>query len=218
MSDDALIRLENLRALGLSPGELSMRVGGRYTYWRDMLAGNKAFGEKIARKIEEKLDRPRGSMDVPIVQTARPVANVTPAPVGTRRIPLIDYVQAGEMTAVADPHVMGDAADWLLTDLGLSNGAFALEIKGDSMLPDFKPGDRVIIDPAVQPQPGDYVVAKNGEDEATFKKYRLRGMNERGDMVFELVPLNADYDVIRSDLVPTRIVGTMVEHRRYRRR
>lgn len=63
MADDALIRLENLRQLRLSASELSARVGGRYTYWRDLLGGKKSFGEKIARKIEDKLGLPRGSLD-----------------------------------------------------------------------------------------------------------------------------------------------------------
>ncbi len=144
--------------------------------------------------------------------------NVQPAAVGGRRIPLIDYVQAGAWTCPADPYAVGDGFEWLLTDLALADCAFALEIKGDSMQPEFKPGDRVIIDPEVLPQPGDYVVAKNGDDEATFKKYRPRGSNERGDVVFELVPLNEDYPSMRSDIQPIQIVGTMVEHRKYRKR
>jgi len=134
------------------------------------------------------------------------------------RIPLISYVQAGVWTDVIDNYQPGDADEYLLTDLELSGGAFALEIKGDSMLPEFKPGDRVIIDPNIFPQPGDFVVAKNGDEEATFKKYRPRGVSERGDTVFELVPLNEDYPSMRSDVTPIRIVGTMVEHRKYRRR
>lgn len=145
-------------------------------------------------------------------------SNVSPATLGVRQIPLISYVQAGAWTDVVDNFHPGDAEEFLLTDLELSGNAFALEIKGDSMLPEFKPGDRVIIDPVVQPQPGDYVVAKNGEDEATFKKYRPRGVNERGDVVFELIPLNEDYPSMRSDVTPIRVVGTMVEHRKYRRR
>ncbi|MBB5271526.1 LexA family protein [Quisquiliibacterium transsilvanicum] len=145
-------------------------------------------------------------------------ANVAPAELGTSRVPLISYVQAGIWTEASDPYVVGDADDWLMTDLDLSSSAFALEIKGDSMLPEFKPGDRVIIDPTIAPQPGDFVVAKNGEEEATFKKYRPRGVNDRGDMVFELIPLNEDYPSMRSDVTPIRIVGTMVEHRKYRRR
>ncbi|GAB3188623.1 LexA family protein [Hydrogenophaga aquatica] len=144
--------------------------------------------------------------------------NVQPAAIGAKCVPLINYVQAGHWTGAVDPYQTNDAQDWLMTDSEISGSAFALEIKGDSMLPEYRPGDRVIIDPEVSPQPGDCVVAKNGEDEATFKKYRPRGMDANGNMVFELVPLNDDYPIIRSDVTPVRIVGTMVEHRKYRRR
>jgi SOS-response transcriptional repressor LexA len=145
-------------------------------------------------------------------------SNIFPAAVGTRQIPLISYVQAGGWTEAVDSFQPGDGSDWLLTDLELSENAFALEIKGESMLKEFQPGDRVIIDPAVQPNPGDFVVAKNGEHEATFKKYRPRGANERGEQVIELVPLNEDFPSVRSDISPFHIIGTMVEHRRYRKK
>ncbi|KAG1243050.1 hypothetical protein G6F65_022664 [Rhizopus arrhizus] len=82
----------------------------------------------------------------------------------------------------------------------------------------FNEGDIVVIDPEVEPLPGDFVVAKNGEHEATFKKYRPRGVTERGAVVFELVPLNPDYPSLRSDISAIQIIGTMVEHRRYRKR
>lgn len=146
------------------------------------------------------------------------VPNVTTAPIGVVRIPLISYVQAGCWTGIVDNYQPGDADDWLLTDLELSPSAFALQIKGDSMTPEFKEGDRVIIDPNVQPLPGDFVVAKNGDNEATFKKYRPRGVNEQGVTVFELVPLNDDYPSMRSDSTQINIIGTMVEHRKYRKR
>lgn len=146
------------------------------------------------------------------------VSNVIPASIGTRRVPLISYVQAGCWTEASDAATVGDGFEYLLTDLELSGSAFALEIQGESMLPEFRPGDRVIVDPEIQPHPGDCVVAMNGGQEATFKKYRPRGINERGDTVFELVPLNEDFAPMRSDQTPIRIVGTMMEHRKYRRR
>ena len=49
---------------------------------------------------------------------------------------------------------------------------------------------------------GDYVVAKNGAEEATFKKYRVRGQDEKGRTIFELIPLNDDYETMRSDQQP----------------
>lgn len=145
-------------------------------------------------------------------------SNVTAAPVGATRIPLISYVQAGCWTGIVDSYQPGDADEWLLTDLELSGTAFALQIKGESMTPEFKEGDRVIIDPCVQPLPGDFVAAKNGDNEATFKKYRPRGVNEQGVTVFELVPLNEDFPSMRSDTQPISIIGTMVEHRKYRKK
>lgn len=63
MSDDALIRVENLRKTGKTAVELASAIGSSYQYWRDMLDGKKSFGEKIARKIEGKLGLPRGWLD-----------------------------------------------------------------------------------------------------------------------------------------------------------
>lgn len=67
MSDVQRDRLNNLRRLvaerGLTPQSLSDRLGSRYSYWRDMLAGEKSFGEKAARRIEEGLNLPRGWLD-----------------------------------------------------------------------------------------------------------------------------------------------------------
>lgn len=153
----------------------------------------------------------------PLPAGAKAPSNVATASMGDSRIPLISHVQAGIWTEVVDNFQPGDADDWLITDLAVSGSTFALEIKGDSMLPEFKPGDRVIIDPEVAPQPGDYVVAKNGGNDATFKKYRPRGVDSAGQTVFELAPLNDDFPTIRSDVEPVRIIGTMVEHRKYRR-
>jgi SOS-response transcriptional repressor LexA len=87
------------------------------------------------------------------------------------------------------------------------------------MEPEFLPGDKVIIDPMVRPRPGDFVIAKRDNDqEATFKKYRLRSQDEHGRDMIELTPLNSDWPTLMIDRDnPGHIVGTMVEHRRYRR-
>ncbi|VVD74598.1 putative HTH-type transcriptional regulator [Pandoraea horticolens] len=144
--------------------------------------------------------------------------NVRPAEVGKRRIPLISSVQAGLMHETVTPFPAGDAFEYLLTDLDLSDSAFALEIEGRSMEPDFREGDRILVDPTVRPIAGDFVVATNGRDEATFKTYQPRGTSTEGIEIFALVPLNPDYPTISNEREPVRIVGVMVEHRRYRRR
>lgn len=144
-------------------------------------------------------------------------SNVSPASVGNRQIPLLNYIQAGIFTDAGQNFTMEDV-EYLLTDLALSERAFALQIKGDSMLPDFREGDRIIVDCEVTPRPGDFVVAKNSEQEATFKKYRLLRIDEVGKEVFELVPLNEDYPSMNSEQHHIQIIGTMIEHRKYYRR
>lgn len=142
-----------------------------------------------------------------------------------QRVPVLSYVQAGAMTEAGCVDLAQVYDEYITTDLDLSEQAFALEIKGDSMIAppgsgeeSFNEGDRIIVDCTVTPLPGDFVVARNGEHEATFKKYRPRGVDEQGRDVFELVPLNPDYPTIRSDRQPVQIIGVMVEHRRYRRK
>lgn len=202
------------KALKWTLEDLANRVDSDTGNLSRVETGKQGASEDMLRKIAQAL----GCTVADLFAGAEGAANVAPAPLGTRRIPLISYVQAGHMTEAIDSYAVGDAAEWMLTDLDLSMNAFALRIKGDSMMPEFREGDTVIIDPSVAPLPGDYVVAKNGDNEATFKKYRPRGINERGDQVFELVPLNDDYPSMRSDLSHIQIIGTMVEHRRYRKR
>ncbi len=142
-------------------------------------------------------------------------SNVLPAQIGETRIPLLNYVQAGIFTDMGT-NFDTEGMEYLLTDLALSDRSFALQIRGDSMAPKFQEGDRVIIDCDVAPHPGDFVVARNGGEEATFKRYRLLSLGEQE--VFELVPLNENYPSMRSDQQHIQIIGVMMEHRQYRRR
>lgn len=106
MSEDALIRLKNLKNLRLSPAELSAKVGGRNSYWNDMLSGNKSFGEKAARKIEEKLSLPRGSLDLVEGATALPAASDQPriSPEALLLAQLFDMLPANDLIARATAH------------------------------------------------------------------------------------------------------------------
>ena len=151
-----------------------------------------------------------------IEQSAAP--NMEMAQPDIHRIPVISYVQAGVWTAPNEIRECDGNMAYITTDLDLGQRAFAIVIRGNSMEPEFTEGDLVLIDPAAPLHPGDLVVAKNGEEEATFKKYRPRGYSEDGKEIFERAPLNDDYATMRSDRQPIQIIGTMVEHRRRRKR
>ncbi|EER47567.1 phage repressor [Actinobacillus minor NM305] len=146
-------------------------------------------------------------------------SNVVPASIGMTKIPLISYIQAGQWTGIDDFRETCGDYEYILTDLDVSDDAFALEIKGDSMTPDFLEGDVVIIDPNEPPHAGEFVAAINGNYEATFKKYRPLGeVDNFGREHFELIALNPDYPKLSTLKQEIRIIGTMVEHRIYRRK
>lgn len=144
--------------------------------------------------------------------------NVVPASLGATQVPVISYVQAGIWSPESDARNLEGNFDYILTSGNLSTSSFALKIKGKSMEPEFVEGDIIIVDPEIHPAPGDYVVAKNGEHEATFKKYRARGVTDKGEEVFELVPLNPDFATKSSATEKITIIGVLVEHRRLLRR
>lgn len=193
-------RVDFQTATGLSKGRISQ-----------LLDGKLPFGERAAEALCKKLELPDRWFE-------QGASDVSPAEVGTRSIPVISEVQAGNFRDIVDAFAVGDGEDSILTDLVGAPYAFALRIEGRSMLPEFNEGDRVIIDPGLRPRSGDYVVARNGKGGATFKKYRVRGTDDSGREVFELIPLNTDeFNSVRSDVEPLEVIGTMVEHRRYRK-
>lgn len=193
--------------LGKAVGVSDVTVG----YWeRDL---NTPGGKSLS-----KLASYLGVSEAYLLYGKEDESNVAAAPVGALKVPVISYVQAGQWTPESDARNLEGNIDYVLSTGSFSRGTFALKIKGKSMEPEFVEGDLILVDPELSPQPGDYVVAKNGEDEATFKKYRARGVNQEGNDIFELVPLNDDFAVRRSDKEKINIIGVLVEHRRLMRR
>ncbi|MGL4870027.1 MAG: helix-turn-helix domain-containing protein [Aeromonas veronii] len=148
------------------------------------------------------------------------LSNVEPAviPQGGR-VPILSYVQAGNWREMCEQATGFDGnVEYVTASVDIGPRGFGLWLRGNSMTPQFNEGDLVIVDPDEQPRPGDFVVAKNGSEEATFKKYRPRGIDEHGQEVFELVPLNDDFPPMYSDRQHIEIIGVMVEHRIFRKR
>ena len=128
---------------------------------------------------------------------------------GLKRVPILTYVQAGKWREA----IQMPTDDYVFVSIDVSPSTFGARVVGDSMMPEFKEGDLIVIDTEVDPQPTDLVMAESPEG-ITFKKYRSRGINDDGVEVFDLVPLNPDFPTIRSDRSKVEIIGTVVEHRR----
>lgn len=217
--DMPAIRRANLNKLfnRLSPDDVTgfgKIIGKSQSATSDLLLGRKSFGEKMARSIEKNAGWLLMSLDMADDPNVNLGFKLYP---DRRGYPIISPIQAGNWREIVDTFPRGGADEYIMASNTYSAHTFALRITGNSMEPEFKEGDVVVVDPDVRPSPGDYVVAKNHEESATFKKYRPRGVDASGVEIFELVPLNEDYAIMRSDQQPIHIIGTMMEHTRYRR-
>lgn len=101
------------------------------------------------------------------------------------------------------------------TDAKVSDEAFGMHIKDESNAPDYKEGDLVIIDCKIEPRPGDFVVVRHA-GAALFRRFRERRAPD-GQTLYDLVPTNPDYPTDTATADNMQIVGTLVEHRRYRK-
>lgn len=167
------------------------------------------------RFIELQCNKPVGWMETEHVEDSGNATfdqNVTLVRLASRPIPVISSVQAGALRDMENPYEPGDGyAVEYTEDPKLSRWAFCLDVEGMSMAPRFNPGDRLFVDPDRSPGPGNFVVARNGSNQATFKKYRPRGIDPNGHEIFELVPLNDDFPTLRSDQEQLIVIGVVTE-------
>ncbi|EON13427.1 LexA family transcriptional regulator [Pandoraea sp. SD6-2] len=195
--------------------EFGRRLGYKDgAFIRQLLGGSRPIREKTVNAVEA-LPGMKGwfSQNRSAVPETAGFQNVEIVKSSGRRVPVISYVQAGLMVEIVDPFSLGGGFEIVEVSIPCSSRTFALRIRGNSMEPRFYEGDLAIIDPELSPKPGQFVVAKNTSEEATFKKYRPRGMDERGNDVFELVPLNEDYPTLHSERDHLHIIGVCIERR-----
>lgn len=209
LEESGATKSELARACGVKPASVSDWLSGKSKSMRAHTAQKAAAFLKVNPVW---LATGEGSKDMDV--------NALPANLGAKKIPLLSFVQAGELTDVG--HLSADNfSDFMYVSEELPDDCFGLVVSGRSMEPDFREGDKLVIDPNLGPMPGDFVVAR-GEgfdgNNFTFKKYRPRGIDDNGNDYFELVPLNEDYPSIYSNRTPCQIVGVMIQHiRDYRR-
>lgn len=108
-----------------------------------------------------------------------------------RPIPVISWVAAGSFTSINTVVQDTEVDEYLPPNKDCGKNGYGLIVVGNSMKPDFKPGDRIYVNPDIQSfdlQTDDLViVACNGDTEATFKKLIIEG-GER-----YLQPLNPNW-------------------------
>lgn len=114
-----------------------------------------------------------------------------PFQISGRLIPVISWVQAGTWTSVEAVSAGTQFDQWLPPNPKCGKHGYGLEVSGESMLPDFRPGDKIYVNPDFQVsdlKTGDLViVSSEGGKAATFKKLIVETDN------MYLQPLNPEW-------------------------
>lgn len=178
---------------------LALAIGKDASYVSRMMypdgkSGKKRIGEDMRDHIESACGA-YGWLD-------NEPENFTGAPDIRGFVPLINWVQAGDFSEVLDHLSPTDELEYVPLTVTKMRHTFALTVQGDSMSPDFPPGMRLIVEPDLQYQAGDYVIAKNGE-EATFKQL----VRDGGE--WYLKPINPHYPL--KPLGTAKIIGVVRE-------
>ncbi|MFW1635493.1 LexA family protein [Acinetobacter oleivorans] len=185
-----------------------------------MINGHGSFGERAARNLEKKVGWPNGYLDLETNdnQTINvPGGNVVPSRNDLRTIPLLDYVQAGLFHDVGYDGINPIGESYTTYQGYKPECVFSLKVEGNSMSPEFKDGDEIVVDASLEAKPGSLVIAQevqHGIARTTFKKYRVIGVNEFGVDIVELVPLNPDFPTLNSNQIEISIIGVVVAHNR----
>lgn len=153
-----------------------------------------------------------GSANIRLMATGTLTSNVTELDPQRTRVPLISWIQAGELSDVVDLFHPGEAVQWEDAFKSTpSRYSYALLVEGDSMVNtsgvhSFPPGTVLIVDPERASNAGDFVIAKDVQTQkATFKQLTTDGAR------WYLKPLNAQYPTIEIDDPAMRVIGRVIE-------
>lgn len=142
-----------------------------------------------------------------------------PTSAAKRLIPLLEWSDLKHIVAGRKMHKQAlRKQQHLEVDDSVPTHAFALVIQDDSMAPRFRPGEEIVIDPKVMPvhdaEDPDFVLVRLKSGQIVFRQYVLRAPG-----AYDLVGLHKDCRTCSiTPGEPAELLGTMVEHRRKRRR
>lgn len=144
---------------------------------------SKNIGEKMARHIEQSLNLPTTylddvrNLDDSINEKSKAYA-VNDAHVLSsvgHQLPVVGMATAG---ALKEAFEEADIEEYVPAPGPCSSRAFVLILDGISMLPDFNPRDRIVIDPEAEWMSGDVVYARCTQNNSgTFKEIRYEDGN-----------------------------------------
>ena len=124
-----------------------------------------------------------------------------------RKIPVISWVHAGQWTEQIDNYPPGWAEEYIYSDVK-GEHVFACKVHNDCMTPEFTEGEYVIVNPDIQVENGNFIVARNKEtNETCLRQYKVYGKTK----ILHCLNLKYEDEPIDHRFV---IVGKVVEKKK----
>jgi phage repressor protein C with HTH and peptisase S24 domain len=154
---------------GMSPSGLAKRAG------LDPTTFNKSKRESPNKKLRwpstESIAKILNATDSSFEEFVQLVTRAGPYKPPVRLIPLIGFAQAGSQGFFDDAGFPAGAGweEIAFPDVGDPH-AYALEVSGESMVPVYRDGDRIIVSPQAATRRGDRVVVRTMDGEVMAKE------------------------------------------------
>ena len=186
----------------LSRRQVAEKAGISEAHLRFVEMEERPMSPKTLRKVATVL----GIDETPLIDAwlHENVWGLSLAPKELQKIPVISWVHAGDFAMAEDPEQLADVEEWVWT-MAKGPNVFALRVEGDSMEPEFREGEIIVVNPHIAWEAGNYVIVKNADGEATFKQIKKKGK------MWVLHPLNPKYEDIQVDNRQLYVVGVVVE-------
>ena len=192
-------RIKELLAAGFTKAALARAAGvtpASVTHW--VTGDTKEIKGETAARLQMATGFSAAWIATGRGQKLANAGNVTPVQ-AVQLVPILNKVNAGMYKEIIDSQA--EDIEMVPVYMPVRDYTFALRVDGDSMEPGFPHGCLVIVNPEAEAMPNDYVIAMNGDNEATFKQL----IKDGGD--WYLKPRNPRYPI--KPLGTARIIGVV---------
>lgn len=144
-----------------------------------LLSLSRAIGfapESVSPRLAETMVTAKNGSKISSPSSGGLHQNTTEMGPAGRLLPVIGYVKAVAFCEADEGFKRDDVEEWVEAGGPAGPRAFILRVEGKSMEPDFMPGDKVVIDPDMPWNSGDFVVARRPNEKAAT----LRQISEEG--------------------------------------
>ena len=205
-----------------SPSAVEIYSGA--IYFKDLLAGlkdlpNQEHAIQLATKLREQLVEQNNGSNGLLLGLSEYIALTRPKHFDFAAFEPLSSLTISTVEEFCNQPFFAFAPLPKIQSSCLSQCTFSFKITGDSMSPNFRDSDIILVDPLITPTDNDFVISRvkiKGREQIVFRKYIQYDTGRYGKPAFVLVALNAHYPTLSSEVASVTILGTMVEHRKFR--